>query len=115
MNSTRIHNLLLRLAPAFIFITFGIWEVKEPGFWTGFIPPFAHGFMDLKQMVMIHGVILVILGIGFLIGKGLRYIALVASLILASIVYSIWLQQGFSDIFIRDVAILIFTASLIFF
>lgn len=105
-------SLITRIGIAFIFIVFGVWEIVQPKYWEVFVPEFL-GFLDRLLLVKIHGVVLLVLGIGILAGFQLKKLGIAAVLILLSIVFSVWLRYGFSDILIRDIVILLFASTLI--
>lgn len=106
-------NLVTKIGIAFIFVTFGIWEIIDPGYWSGFVPRFIEGLIDTSLAVRIHGVVLLILGIGVLSGIQTRKFGFAATLIMASIVLSLIINFGFSDILVRDIVILLFASTLV--
>ena len=108
-----MRKLITRGGIAFIFIVFGFWELINPGYWTGFIPKFLSGF-DLFLLVKIHGLTLIALGLGLLSGIYLKKFAIASTLVMLSIVMSILINDGFNDILIRDIVILLFDSTLIF-
>lgn len=115
MNKNTTQVVIIRLALAFIFLTFGIWEIVQPDYWSGFVPPFVLAlFGHANLLVMIHGIVLVLLGLGFLIGYYLWYVALVAALVLAQIIISMIIQFGFDDVLVRDITIFGVIVSLLF-
>lgn len=107
-------KLITRIGISFIFITFGIWELIQPGYWTGFVPKFLKDFIDVSLAVQIHAVTLLILGLGVLSGYETKKFGIASTLIMGSIVFSLILNFGFSDILVRDIVILLFASTLIF-
>lgn len=108
-------RILTRFGIFFLFLTFGIWEIIDPGYWIGFAPSFIVKSVSALLMVKIHGIILSIIGAGiFFSRRHLKFFAILASLIMIQIVGSLWLASGFTDLLVRDIAILIFAVSLVF-
>lgn len=103
---------LARLGIASCFLGFGIWELIAPNLWTAYVPEFAGAIVDPTLLVSMHGVVLTVTALGVLSGKLPRFFTAVATLILLEICIDIFLQEGFTDIFIRDVSILLFAAAL---
>ncbi len=104
----------MRLGLAVVFVGIGIWEIVQPSYWASYVPPFFSAFIAINTFVMIHGVVLVIVGIAVLLGLYLRAMAVIASLIMLSIVVSVTYYFGFNDIVIRDLAILLLAMALAF-
>ncbi len=109
-----MQNLVSRLGVVFIFVSFGIWEIINPGYWTAFVPQIALMFGDPILLVKIHGLVLTIIGLGILSGFYLRYFAIAGALLMLEIVITLFTESGWSDILVRDIGILLFTISLIF-
>jgi len=107
-------KLITRIGISFIFVIFGVWEIVQPGYWSGFVPRFLKDFVDLSLAVQIHGATLLALGLGVLSGFQTKKFGIASTLVMASIVFSLILNFGFSDILIRDVVILLFASTLIF-
>lgn len=114
MNSKRYGRLVVRLGAAALFLIFGVWEVTQPSYWIGFIPSFAVGLAAPNFLVMVHGVILLFLGFLFLTNSAVRYAAVAATLVLLSMVVTMYMQTGFNDLLVRDAVITVFVASLMF-
>mgnify|MGYP001575278169 CR=1 FL=1 len=107
-------KLITRTGISFIFITFGIWEIVQPGYWTGFVPKLLKDFIDLSLAVQIHGVVLLALGLGVLSGFQTKKFGVASTLVMTSIALSLIINFGFSDILVRDIVILLFASTLIF-
>lgn len=99
--------LVERFGLAFCFLSIGIWEAVRPSYWFGYVPSAAMtaGF-DLSLMVRLHGVFLCLIGAAVLTGFRLRLASGLATLMLLGITVSLAVESGFSEIFLRDVAIL---------
>lgn len=108
-------RIIARFGIFFLFLTFGIWEIVDPSYWIGFAPSFVAKSANALLLVKIHGIILSVIGAGiFFSRRYVKFFAILASLIMIQIVGSLWLASGFTDLLVRDIAILIFTVSLIF-
>lgn len=105
-------RLLARLGVAFCFLGFGIWEITNPNLWTVYVPEHALIFGDPVRLVFIHGIVLTVTAFGVLSGFFARFWTGLATLILIDLCITIWVQEQFTDVFIRDVSLLLFTASL---
>jgi hypothetical protein len=98
--------MIERFGLAFCFLSIGIWEIVQPDYWFGYVPSFAMALGDMGLMVRLHGVVLTVIGAAVLFGIRLRIASGLAALMLLQIVAALALESGFSEIFLRDVAIL---------
>ena len=110
----KLHFLLVRLAAAFIFGIFGVWEIVQPAYWIGFVPHFLSVAIDSIPLVIIHGIVLVLLAIGFVAKYQVKYVAAIGCLLLLQIIVFLFAVAGFNEVLVRDMAIMFFMASLIF-
>ena len=99
-------KLVERAGLAFCFLSIGVWEVVRPEYWFGYMPSFLMGHVDMGLLVRFHGVILCLVGAAVLAGIYLRIASGAAVLMLLAIVGGLAVESGFSEIFLRDVAIL---------
>lgn len=99
--------LVERAGLAFCFLSIGLWEAVRPSYWFGYVPSFvmASG-LDMAVFVRLHGAFLCLIGAAVLFGFRLRLASAVAALMLLGITVSLAVESGFSEIFLRDVAIL---------
>lgn len=107
-------RIIARFGILFLFLTFGIWEIIDPNYWIGFAPSFIAKSAGALLMIKIHGIVLSIIGAGIFFSRYVKFFAFLATMIMVQIVVSLWLASGFSDLLVRDVAILIFAISLMF-
>ncbi|MBM2818300.1 MAG: hypothetical protein HW401_890 [Parcubacteria group bacterium] len=107
-------RIIARFGILFLFLTFGIWEIIDPSYWIGFAPAFIAKSSNAMLMVKIHGIALSIIGAGIFFSRHVKFFAFLAAFTMVQIVLSLWLASGFSDLIVRDIAILIFTVSLMF-
>ncbi len=113
MRSPSLSVVLARLGIASAFLGFGIWELIVPNWWTTYVPAFASSILPATTVVLIHGVMLTVTGVAVLAGWLPRLFTTVAALIMLEICLEIYIQEGFTDIFIRDVAIFFFAAAMV--
>lgn len=111
-SSERARRWLVGGGVAFVFVSFGVWELINPMYWTGFVPTFlmAHA----TTLVRIHGTILTIAGLWVLSRWKLRWAAILATLMMIEVSLGLLISSGFSSLFVRDLAILAAAASLFF-
>ncbi|MEK9182022.1 MAG: hypothetical protein AAB781_00325 [Patescibacteria group bacterium] len=107
-------RIIARFGILFLFLTFGIWEIIDPNYWIGFAPSLVAKSAGALLLVKIHGIILSIVGAGIFFSKHVKFFAFFATVIMVQIVVFLWLASGFTDLLVRDTAILIFAASLMF-
>ena len=104
--------LLTRFALAFCFLGFGVWELIQPRMWITYVPTSLASVMNPSTLVLTHGIALTVTGLGILSGWMPKLFTGLATLIMLEICVEIFLQEGFTDIFIRDVSILLFTSAM---
>ena len=104
--------LVSRLALAFCFLGFGIWEISAPKAWTSYLPAFLQNFHPIV-LIELHGIALTVAAIGVLSGYYKKFFTALSALLLLDICLGVFLQEGFTDIFIRDIALLLFTCGLV--
>ena len=109
---SRATQFIGRLGMAFCFLSFGIWELVQANYWTAYVPSFISSSINPILLVHVHGIILTIVGLGVLIGLYPRLFTGLSVLIMLEIVSSVISAEGFSDILIRDIAILFFAVAL---
>lgn len=112
MKSSELRHITIRLGLAFVFISIGIWEIVQPSYWSLYMPQFLAALGGASALTVIHGAVLLALGIAVLLGIYLRTAAALCALMMAAIVADVVLLFGFNDIVIRDVAILLMAVSL---
>ncbi len=115
MKNEAVRHYLTVYAVTFIFLVFGVWEIVNPQYWSVFVPSFISGlFNSINFLVQIHGFVLVVLAISLIFGFKRKLTAILGTLIMADIVFSLFIGSGFSDLLIRDIVITLFVASLYF-
>lgn len=114
MENDKIRHVLLRIGVALIFVSFGMWEIVQPSYWIAFVPKPIAQMVSPSLFINLHGLLLLIIGLGILTGTYLRISAMLAVLVMISIIASLWYESGFSDIIIRDMVVLIAALALVF-
>lgn len=115
MRNEAIRHYLTVYAAAFIFIVFGLWEIINPVYWSGFVPSFiSKVFSNVNLLVEIHGIVLTLLGICFVFEFKRKIASVLGTLIMLDIVFSLFLESGFSDLLVRDIIITILIVSIFF-
>lgn len=92
---------------AFVFAWFGISEIINPRYWSGYIPQIAIELLPIPVLSFVqgHGAILVFLAVCFLFGFYLRYIGVLALLVLLLIIIGLINMNGFDEIVVRDIGL----------
>ena len=115
MNAEGLRHIIMRVALSSVFIIFGVWEIINPQYWQGFVPAFVQSFISsLHPIVMLHGAVLLIAGLMILAGFYTRIGSAIAFLVLLEISVSLLFESGFSDLFVRDLALLLLSAAVFF-
>ena len=112
--SINVQDKIVRLAIAFIFIVFGAWEMLSPVYWAPFVPDFVGSILNPLFATRVHGLVLFVLGALLLSGFRRDLVAALSSLTLLSVVISVFMFSGFSDLLVRDIVIFLCSLSLLF-
>lgn len=115
MKNETIRHYLSLYAVSFIFIVFGIWEISNPLYWSGFVPSFISKiFSNINLLVQIHGIILAAVGMMFAFDFRTKVASAIGTLVMLDIVFSLVFESGFSSLVVRDFVILLLVASVFF-
>ncbi|MBI2195579.1 MAG: hypothetical protein HYU48_00865 [Candidatus Levybacteria bacterium] len=114
IRKINFQDKIVRLAIAFILIVFGAWEVLVPAYWAVFVPEFATAIFNPLFATRIHGLALFVLGALLISGYRKNLVSLASSLVLLSVVVSVFMYSGFSDLLVRDIVIFLCSLSLLF-
>ncbi|MDE1860363.1 MAG: DoxX family membrane protein [Candidatus Micrarchaeota archaeon] len=114
LNNQNIRHLLTRLSLATIFIGIGVWEIVQPSYWSYYVPTFFNAYLNSNTFTLLHGILLVVLGAAVLFGIYLRIAALLCVIVMLTIVADLVTQFQFTDLVIRDLAVLVIAAALYF-
>ncbi len=112
MKRSALHSIAIRIGLAAVFLGIGIWEIVQPAYWSFYIPKFFTGLGGASTLTIVHGVVLLALGIAVLLGIYLRMTSALCALMMAAIIIDVIALFGFNDIVIRDIAILFMAVAL---
>lgn len=102
----KITGFLARFGLAFCFVSFGVWEIVKPQYWVSYVPALAARLGDPLLLVRFHGGVLLIIALMVAFGLFRRFASLIAVLLMLEIVASLAISSGFTEIVVRDIAIL---------
>ena len=111
MDNNQIRYYILVLAVAVMFFGFGIWELINPIDFGGYVT--MNFGMDVNLLVRMHGIMLVLVGLSLVTGFFAKIGSIVGTLMIGHIIVTLWMT-GFSDLIIRDVALMLVTLSMYF-
>ena len=103
---------LLRIALSIVFLYFGYQQITDGAAWTGFVPVFATQFgLAALQLVSMNAILELVLGTFLFIGLYTRFSALILSLHLFGISFSLGLNPlGMRDFGLACATFAIFLA-----
>lgn len=101
------YPLVMRTFLGFVFAWFGISEVLNPRYWSGYVPQVLREILPIPILPLVqgHGAVLTFLAICFLFRFKLRYTGILAMLVLLSIIGGLISMNGFDEIVVRDIGI----------
>ncbi len=100
---------VLRFGLAFVFLWFGFSQIQNPGPWTAFLPDFLSGLpVRETQIVLLNGVFEIVASVLLILGAYTNIVALLLSLHLFGIAFSI----GLTATGVRDLGLAISTLAL---
>lgn len=94
-----------RLLLGVVLLWFGYHELVRPGEWTGYVPVVSESSSLAIVLVLIHGWLLLVLGVALAAGIMPQAAAAIAGVLLLEIVISLAVS-GLSDTTFRDVGVL---------
>lgn len=111
LNNLAVHyGFVMRVFLAFVFVWFGISEIMDPPYFSGYVPPFIQNlpFYDAKMFIQVHGAILVFLSFCLIFKFYLKVTGLFAVLMLGQIIVGLLLTENFeiNEIIVRDIGLL---------
>ncbi len=113
MDAKALRHWLLAGSIAVVFLSFGIWELIDPSYWSAFVPAFVAQSFNVLLIVRMHGVVLALLGVWLLTDRYMQPAAILSALVLVEIVVSLLIESGFTDLFVRDLGLLLAAGALI--
>lgn len=99
-------DLVLSLALGFVVIWFGISEITSPEKWGVYVPDFLSSLGSLKNLVIIHGVVLVLCGIGVIFNFHRRIAAFLIACMIVQIIVTLFIGEGLDELVVRDIGLL---------
>ncbi|MFB6145795.1 MAG: hypothetical protein ABEJ99_04815 [Candidatus Nanohaloarchaea archaeon] len=106
-------NILARLGIGTVFVLFGAWELINPVYWQAYAPGFLQGGYVLT-LVKLHGVLLLVTGVGVNLERYRKEFAGLGVLIMLEILFSVFLEGGFNSILLRDLGLLMLALSVLY-
>lgn len=102
------YPLVMRLSLFFVFIWFGISEIVNPVYFSGYIPAFVRAlpFFNSNLFIQTHGAVLTLLSLCLIFKFYLRITGILNILMLMQIIGSLLLISGFNEIVVRDIGLL---------
>ena len=101
-------QILVRISISLLFLWFGINQLINPDYFTGYLPDFILTSNFASQMLLINGLFETILGMLLLLGIFVRITSLILSIHLLIITFSL----GYNDIAVRDFILTLITFSI---
>ena len=97
----------MRFSLGFVFLWFGISEILNPRYWSGYVPQMAIELLPIPILpfVQMHGAVLVFLAICLIFRFYLKYVGVLAILVLLSIIGGLISMNGFDEIVVRDIGL----------
>lgn len=97
----------MRVFLGFVLGWFGVSEILDPKYWTGYVPNMVAKFslLDIIFLVQIHGVILAILSLALFFHFYIRFTSMAVLLVLLSIIGGLLITNGFDEIVVRDIGL----------
>jgi len=101
------YPLVMRLSLAFVLGWFGVSEIIDPRYWSGYVPPMIvkTAPLGIFILVQIHGLLLVILSLTLFLRFRLRIFGLLIIFTLLSIIGGLISMNGFDEIVVRDIGL----------
>lgn len=96
---------ILRIGLAVTILWFGISQLMNPMYWTGYLPEFliSQSFISLNTLVYLNGVFEIILSFLLFMNKYVKITSIIMSIHLIFIIITL----GFNEIGVRDFGILV--------
>lgn len=101
------HPFIMRGFLGFVLLWFGVNEILDPRYWSGYVPPLVRGFLpfEVNLFVQMHGVVLVLLALSLFFQFYIRYTGLIVLGVLFSIISGLIMIDGFNEIVVRDIGL----------
>jgi uncharacterized membrane protein YphA (DoxX/SURF4 family) len=86
LTKEQLTPLLLRLGLAIVFVYAAVSSLMHPEQWVGYLPPFMAKMHDAVSLLKVFAIFEILLSVWLLIGKFVRFAALLAALMFAGII-----------------------------
>ena len=97
---------ILSYALGFVVLWFGINEVMNPAAWSVFVPEFLGTGEWINTLVLLHGILLIISGLGLIFNFYRRLFAGIVAILLLGVIFSLISVSGLDEIAVRDIGLL---------
>jgi hypothetical protein len=114
-SSHPLRHLLMRWSLGVVLAWFAAQQLYNPGDWTHFVPAFlADAGLPETALIRLHGLLLLVSGLGLLAGTAVRQAAGLAAFILVQIIAALAIDGGEGNLIARDVGLLGLALALVF-
>lgn len=98
----------MRISLGFVFGWFGISEIINPAYFSGYIPQFIANlpYFNSNLFIQVHGIALALLSACLFLDFKLRIAGLISIIMLLQIIGGLLLVSGFNEIVVRDIGLL---------
>lgn len=109
-NLANHYDFVMRSFLGFVFAWFGISEIANPSYWSGYVPSFVANlpFYEPDLFLRGHGVILVFLSVCLVFKFYLKITGLFSILMLGQIIFGLFVTSNLviNEIIVRDIGLL---------
>lgn len=97
----------MRVSLGFVLLWFGVNEVLDPRYWSGYVPSLVASFLPfgVNLFVQMHGVVLSLLALSLFFKFYIRYTGLLAVGVIFLIISGLIMIDGFNEIVVRDIGL----------
>jgi hypothetical protein len=101
-------SIVMRGSLGFVFLWFGISEITDPLYWSGYVPPLVVQLspFDIGIFVQMHGIVLSLLALALFFKFHIRYTGFLSIGVLLAIIGGLVMASGFNEIVVRDIGLL---------
>jgi len=90
---------------AFVVVWFGVNEVLHPASWASLVPDFTRVIATASQLVSIHGILLILLGLALIFDYHRRVASGVISVMILFIIAGFLSDGSLSPVAVRDIGL----------
>lgn len=101
------YPLVMRAFLGFVLLWFGVNELLDPRYWSGYVPPIVLQFFPFSVNVFVqaHGIVLSLLGLALFFKIYVRLTGFITMAVLLSIISGLIVTDGFNEIVVRDIGL----------